>query len=106
MRISDWSSDVCSSDLVRSRLHGAKPPCRAARMVASYDSCRRGPDRWAEHDEDGMPQGREIDLGRVVDGCPGHAVLRRAASSSAERRVGKGCGSTCQLRLPPSLSKK
>src|SRR3546814_7405060 len=25
MRISDWSSDVCSSDLIRSRLQGCKP---------------------------------------------------------------------------------
>src|SRR3546814_769282 len=36
----------------------------------------------ADHGQDGMPEGREIDLGRVGDGYPGHAALSRAASAA------------------------
>src|SRR3546814_20649072 len=32
MRISDWSSDVCSSDLVPGRRRGALPGCRRRRL--------------------------------------------------------------------------
>src|SRR3546814_5959179 len=48
MRISDWSSDVCSSDLqgARVRPRGATPPVRFARPVghALGHAARRSPD--------------------------------------------------------------
>src|SRR3546814_17448633 len=72
MRISDWSSDVCSSDLgVRlflcgqrreGKVHGQRLPC--------------------------LPQGRP----RRRDGRP---------ERSEERRVGKECVSTCRSRWSP-----
>src|SRR3546814_4127386 len=85
MRISDWSSDVCSSDLQRPpchlqlRLHGGR--CLHRIVVEDSGSkiqqqpCHRAPDR-AEADE-----------------TDGHAVDR-----SEERRVGKECVSTCRSR--------
>src|SRR3546814_10155008 len=47
MRISDWSSDVCSSDLVRSVLiaRRERPPLPGLSLIAE----RRGPPhRWAD----------------------------------------------------------
>src|SRR3546814_1019472 len=77
MRISDWSSDVCSSDLVsrlgrpdlRAPCHGC--PCRARRR----GWCRAG----------APPPG----------GTAGHRCR------SEERRVGKECVSTCRSRWSP-----
>src|SRR3546814_5501226 len=37
MRISDWSSDVCSSDLQRHRLLGAEPDRRLVHRVAGLE---------------------------------------------------------------------
>src|SRR3546814_5415925 len=93
MRISDWSSDVCSSDLWHHERRGAvadryheqaggrrlgpvqgrqvrQParPCRGQQTVGTDPACRDGPDR------------------------------RRR---SEERRVGKECVSTCRSRWSP-----
>src|SRR3546814_3681127 len=77
MRISDWSSDVCSSDL---RPHRRGGGCEGAVGL-------RGRGRHAG------PGGRRADRGN----CPaplGAAAVRR----SAERRVGKECVCTCSSR--------
>src|SRR3546814_7818814 len=77
MRISDWSSDVCSSDL---GLHGLE---RIVQLRA---------DEGAPHD------GKEIDEApfaqqAVEEGFPD--------ARSEERRVGKECVSTCRSRWSP-----
>src|SRR3546814_9723488 len=72
MRISDWSSDVCSSDLCG---RGGGPVHRDARK-----SGRRAK-RWREHGAD-----------------EGHAGLARTTARSEESRVGKECVSTCRSR--------
>src|SRR3546814_7905705 len=71
MRISDWSSDVCSSDLVarRDRPHGL-----------ARDHLREA--------EDGV-QGRA------------QLVAHQREERSEERRVGKECVSTCRSRWSP-----
>src|SRR3546814_1017233 len=85
MRISDWSSDVCSSDLGDElrrvvRLPRARRPLDeevafvAAREVAAEDRAQR----------------------RVAA-----RVLREARERSEERRVGKECVSTCSSRWSP-----
>src|SRR3546814_19775043 len=83
MRISDWSSDVCSSDLVR-RL--ARLPIRLApRHVRDRgDLLRLGAAlRAGRQGRDPAPQVR-----------------------SEERRVGKECVSTCRSRWSPYHYKK
>src|SRR3546814_4702088 len=74
MRISDWSSDVCSSDLHPSRKHGrsassttptATPKCPPAPAPAPKTAPNASPPR------------------------------------SEERRVGKACVSTCRSRWSP-----
>src|SRR3546814_2744068 len=77
MRISDWSSDVCSSDL-----HVAGPPCLpgpvphwigiiAPTLGDAATACVEGPSGILAHDR------------------------------SEERRVGKECVSTCRSRWSP-----
>src|SRR3546814_7108490 len=72
MRISDWSSDVCSSDLSRHR-----------------PSVLRG-----QPEADGSPHPASGERHRVGRGA---AVAHR----SEERRVGKECVSTCRSRWSP-----
>src|SRR3546814_16304934 len=76
MRISDWSSDVCSSDLGARR---AQPGGRAQRAGR-----RRRPGAAARRAEIDRPEGQ----------C-----------RSAERRVGQECVSTCRSRWSPYHSK-
>src|SRR3546814_19093789 len=93
MRISDWSSDVCSSDL---------------------DACHQ---IAREADEDGVaivlrrpglaerldPQRRRA-AGALIGGGPEKIEQHRPGRASVElprseeRRVGKGCVSTCRSR--------
>src|SRR3546814_18243769 len=126
MRISDWTSDVCSSDL--SRLHLPR------RGIAGHLRPQAEEGRVMPADKhDGILQIRDLSLafrtpagrlkvlrdisldlgrGRILgivgeSGCgkstlispvmrllPSHAEVTR----SDERRVGKGCGSTCRSR--------
>src|SRR3546814_8928159 len=79
MRISDWSSDVCSSDL----------PARSARGSAGL----RSPD---------LDQLRGWGAAATAVGCRVVEDPRSSAHPrSEERRVGKECVSTCRSRWSP-----
>src|SRR3546814_3604883 len=84
MRISDWSSDVCSSDLLgrgHQRLRAGHPELEA--------ELHRRPD---------------VGPGDVVAVAHPHHHLagdRSAVLRSEERRVGKECVSTCRSRWSP-----
>src|SRR3546814_12640365 len=116
MRISDWSSDVCSSDLLlRLRrifealhLRGEFVDLRHHRRIASgngrpleLEAVDRGRRNFGQHLE------RHGDLGilaaRIVV-AQGNRGLQRGAQlflRSEERRVGKECVSTCRSRWAP-----
>src|SRR3546814_19810776 len=80
MRISDWSSDVCSSDLARAhRRHGTPGPVDRPGRRLSRAAHGAGAER-------------------------GQALLR--TQRSEERRVGKECVSTCSSRRSPYHYKK
>src|SRR3546814_8416728 len=86
MRISDWSSDVCSSDLVVHLQQHARAELRFLQ--------RR---RHADHRPLDDVGGGALD--RRVDGSAlGETAHRRR---SEERRVGKECVSTCRSRWSP-----
>src|SRR3546814_2253655 len=112
MRISDWSSDVCSSDLAGSALvvtRAKEPPlsnskstfsaqpsgsraCAAKSLWIVMESC---------YEKDGETA------------CPGRAARVRQASCiynsgtrSEERRVGKECVGTCRSRWSRDHSTK
>src|SRR3546814_9263812 len=72
LRISDWSSDVCSSDL----------------LLADQGSC--GGERGIRTHGEPKPT-------TVFETVP----FVRSGSRSEERRVGKECGSTCRSRWSP-----
>src|SRR3546814_21105041 len=103
MRISDWSSDVCSSDLAgavqvdidRQRLGDADRIAELNRAAAREP---RGDDILRQITRDICR--RAVDLGRIL------AAERAAAVRSEERRVGKECVSTCRSRWSPYTSKK
>src|SRR3546814_3109287 len=89
MRISDWSSDVCSSDLVVRRGRDA-----AGRRLDDVVEMQRGAVMAAVTLEG-------IDLRPV--GVEQRQHMRHLARllRSEERRVGKECVSTCRSRWSP-----
>src|SRR3546814_6300724 len=80
MRISDWSSDVCSSDLFRGVLAAL-----ANRCVYAHDRAREmmAEDSWSV-----------LSIARAD-------ALQHRFPRSEERRVGKECVSTCRSRWSP-----
>src|SRR3546814_2536394 len=88
MRISDWSSDVCSSDLLfripNPQPSSSKIPPRRQQQVAEQQ-----PGNQREQDIDHRQR-------RLLAG--GEILLLR----SEERRVGKACVSPSRSRLSPS----
>src|SRR3546814_20078224 len=92
MRISDWSSDVCSSDL-RDRLLGLEPGDRDWVVVGETQ---------ASMEAAGFkPVGRDFPVFLHPASGEEYALARR----SEERRVGKECVSTCRSRWSPYNSK-
>src|SRR3546814_14105087 len=82
MRISDWSSDVCSSDL--------------------FELIRRpSVKRWKGTEDAGLPRSDyKVRTGDQQHGCCDDG------KRSEERRVGKECVSTCRSRWSPYHEKK
>src|SRR3546814_18513663 len=116
MRISDWSSDVCSSDLSGRRpslrQHGLLARGRVGIDVPPRSPLDKGPARRLargsllkeEVEEVGQFDrrlARDFADPRVAVPDP-VCTLRR----SEERRVGKECVSTCRSRWSPYHSKK
>src|SRR3546814_15550389 len=104
MRISDWSSDVCSSDLV-SRLPGFAhlPLGRKVRGLVRYANIPL-PDRIYAFDyftREPVEEVFEGDRLCLVDRERVFDLVR--GSRSEERRVGKECVSTFRSRWSPYL---
>src|SRR3546814_14944097 len=81
MRISDWSSDVCSSDLKKKK----------NTVSLSF-----------------APPARDLQPPRIALAIlpPGIPMMDRLRRRSDERRVGKECVSTCRSRWSPCHYKK
>src|SRR3546814_5970616 len=87
MRISDWSSDVCFSDLA------------GKRRAADADHAGSGPARATR-------PARHLAMTDLQRGATGASIPIRAlcefrGGRSEERRVGKECVSTCRSRWSP-----
>src|SRR3546814_18112757 len=110
MRISDLSSDVCSSDLVEFGAAGHPGPtigCNQHHPVAGIGAAN-------------IPGGVKANVASEIESayrrtflaCIFHqsgksmATLRRCHASSEERRVGQECVSTCRSRWSPYHQKK
>src|SRR3546814_14257794 len=116
MRISDWSSDVCSSDLGGLFVvHGRKSEC------ASFSRCVDGQTEGDRHHSQGFmsfeclndPAGHwscfvatgtvQRDELKIVEGIGARVEMFREIFRSEERRVGKECVSTCRYRLSTNV---
>src|SRR3546814_14688639 len=96
MRISDWSSDVCSSDLT----------CMTMTMTMTANAQTQPPavsasegtllSVSAQAEASRVPDVASLSTGVVTQAADANAAL--AANRSEERRVGKECGSTCRSR--------
>src|SRR3546814_16865861 len=104
MRMSDWSSDVCSSDLAfdgpetrgRSRLDQHDEAQTPGRKGANFVRLHRPADEAARFWRDGKLSGFDPgDAGRAIP-APFAQWVR-----SDERRVGKESVSTCRSRWSP-----
>src|SRR3546814_18381207 len=84
MRISDWSSDVCSSDLRGAPRGGDVPPPRGGRHTVELERRRYLAAAAAK--------------GRGVPMIDGSMQSYGLTLRSEERRVGKECVSTCRSR--------
>src|SRR3546814_11288038 len=95
MRISDWSSDVCSSDL--------KPKSNDARILSYCEPKRRNipplriAPRKSRENTQRCKRCPPISLGHIRQKF-GRQVQ---SARSEERRVGKECVSTCRSRWAP-----
>src|SRR3546814_13020529 len=98
MRISDWSSDVCSSDLFVIGEPGAIGG--AARRLVGPEIGERGRRRHAHGEDYAGFVAVSADEERHVDRLTArkNAPWRFAHQRSEERRVGKECVSTCRSR--------
>src|SRR3546814_14454972 len=102
MRISDWSSDVCSSDLL---LRGTDMPLPEGMTLTSEEGFVRTFFRTKFWEENPQTYG---DVVFQPDGLPDHAARMPLSQQqknrlflygrSEERRVGKECVSTCRSR--------
>src|SRR3546814_11262454 len=110
MRISDWSSDVCSSDLaIRERwaeqVNDALELAQVADRVDHRSYARQGvevePTVKMGHASAAIE--RRAEREQIAAGEEPHAVTPRGQMNerSEERRVGKECVSTCRSRWSP-----
>src|SRR3546814_2563425 len=89
MRISDWSSDVCSSDLP------------GAQGLVEHGLAQRQLPRVRRLHADRRLRGRAQEASRSDREGHGRDHVRGGGSRSEERRVGKECVSTCRSRWSP-----
>src|SRR3546814_16009944 len=118
MRISDWSSDVCSSDLVAMEVEVVVGEVRehgdgeaGAAHAAEGEGVRRHLHRHglaARRDlsrEEGLELGRLRGGARTAEGADDRGgpavVLEHGGQRSEGRQVGKECGSTSRSRGSP-----
>src|SRR3546814_18635468 len=122
MRISDWSSDVCSSDLrdlaeIEGGLDDLQPAggIGAAQLddLAAHPGGEDGAQLARQQEAEGSADLRIVDKVRLRFRRRHFALPLAAAQHggggggpglprSAERRVGKECVSTCRYRWAPS----
>src|SRR3546814_3768590 len=98
-RISDWSSDVCSSDLQRGQADQSHAWAKAAWRPSDRRDLRRlrlmSPSARSRHDKAAVSGLEQTETYRQ-NRCQRHNFDR-----SEERRVGKECVSTCRSRWSP-----
>src|SRR3546814_17121766 len=112
MRSSDWSSDVCSSDLQRAlddnvEVGLVRREAVDARTITDIVIDRLGEGvRLLEHHADARAQLHDVHRRRIDILAIEFDLAGDACTRSEERRVGKECVSTCRSRWSPYHKKK
>src|SRR3546814_14668619 len=101
MRISDWSSDVCSSDLLRHQHRGGG--AEAVQYLAELHGDIGAAGRGDIGCDMAAPAGqkRQVDAADRFEQQGIGQDREMAVVISEERRVGKACVSTCRYRWSP-----
>src|SRR3546814_1311914 len=104
MRISDWSSDVCSSDLFPFLVQTANAASRTLWDMYPKYFAQEFPDSvkvLALHAHNaGLIHTREKQV-KTMDDLKGLRIRSPSPQRSEERRVGNECVSTCRSRWSP-----
>src|SRR3546814_16864288 len=104
MRISDWSSDVCSSDLIglarAAFLHASDITRAAPEALALVDDEIKAPPPIPSISEL-LHEGQEVVVQVLKDPLGSKGARLTTQLRSEERRVGKECVSTCRSRWSP-----
>src|SRR3546814_19126993 len=108
MRISDWSSDVCSSDLASHRLRAAVEfrgdgefmlgdtlPAATSALGTAFKSAKAAANSWGQADVVAAISLLEVPFAASKATTN---VEQWPMNRSEERRVGKECVSTCRYR--------
>src|SRR3546814_14857888 len=97
MRISDWSSDVCSSDLLQTA-EQAKTLPRKAKIMMACAGCKT----IRPLDKKGIMAWFSTKVQHDCPACGGKLKFTGVPGKrSEERRVGNECVSTCRSRWTP-----
>src|SRR3546814_3883511 len=102
MRISDWSSEVCSSDLRNMDLNASDQALidgaqdRWETSVAGFEDALK-----VQAGVVGNIDGARTAMSNIVGASQSATGALQAAQRSEERRVGKECVSTCRSRWSP-----
>src|SRR3546814_3207498 len=99
LRISDWSSDVCSSDLTM--LATPIGIARLRRWAASASALSSGIDTTSDHGVTDFPTLIGLNTLIRLPDSPEVTAVPASPFRSEERRVGKACVSTCRSRWSP-----
>src|SRR3546814_10987541 len=100
MRISDWSSDVCSSDL---------PHRPLSELLEKAWKPQREDEQHQQNQRDGAPEKVLEPAAAYLDGAlqfPFRHAAEQQADRSEERRVGKECVRQFRSRWSPDHLKK
>src|SRR3546814_11024674 len=105
MRISDWISDVCSSDLLALYAGLAVPPRHAQfRQLVAAGPTRDQRDALIARADDAACLNAVIEFGLIgIRLEPVGPAQLATEIRSEERRVGKECVSTCRTRWSPDI---
>src|SRR3546814_14803514 len=106
MRISDWSSDLCSSDLVLVLPGFLASDGSTIMLRRTLDAAHYRSHGWAMGRNLGIRRDIFHRLDRRMDYIQRHdpqpvSLIGWSLGGSAERRVGKECVSTCRSRWSP-----
>src|SRR3546814_7392235 len=107
MRISDWSSDVCSSDLMAVGQAAALPQRGQPELAGVVDQPLRIGERYPRHPRQRMFDEIEVAAGQRAQQQPGIEMPLRlqvgdqVSQRSEERRVGIECVSPRSARRSP-----